>query len=109
MWICETLVDGLPLIASHTGGTPELVKEGKTGLLYSAGDLNELTECLVQLARDPERLYEMRVNAFARGRSYFTPANFIAQTLEVYRALLDDGVTGVANADGHNTGLTTRS
>ncbi|MGL6096764.1 MAG: glycosyltransferase, partial [Fimbriiglobus sp.] len=34
VWVCETLVDGLPLIASATGGTPELVADGETGLLF---------------------------------------------------------------------------
>jgi glycosyltransferase involved in cell wall biosynthesis len=87
LWVCETLVDGLPLVASATGGTPELVEEGVTGLLYRAGDSADLSEKLIQLARDPQRLRKMRVAAFERGQRQFTLERFIRETLAAYASL----------------------
>lgn len=87
LWVCETLVDGLPLVASATGGTPELVEEGVTGLLYRADDAADLTEKLLSLARDPQRLCGMRAKAFERGNRYFSLDEFIRQTLVAYDSL----------------------
>jgi glycosyltransferase involved in cell wall biosynthesis len=87
LWVCETLVDGLPLIASATGGTPELVADGETGLLFRTDDVPDFTEKLVTLLRDPARLREMRARAFARGQQQFTLRHFINATLDAYRTL----------------------
>ena len=87
LWVCETLVDGLPLIASETGGTPELVEDGVTGLLYRGSDTADLSEKLIQLARDPGRLREMRIQAFARGNRCFTLERFIRETMAAYATL----------------------
>lgn len=87
LWVCETLVDGLPLVASATGGTPELVEDGVTGLLYRGGDQLDLTEKLIQLVRDPARLKGMRTKAFERGNKYFSLNEFIRQTLAAYETL----------------------
>ena len=87
LWVCETLVDGLPLVASATGGTPELVEDGVTGLLYRANDATDLTEKLLLLARDPQRLRGMRAKAFERGNRYFSLDEFIRQTLAAYDSL----------------------
>ncbi|HEX3599577.1 MAG TPA: glycosyltransferase family 4 protein [Lacipirellulaceae bacterium] len=87
LWVCETLVDGLPVIASATGGTPELVEDGVTGLLFRGGDAADLSEKLIQLARDPRRLGEMRVEAYARGNRSFTLDRFVRDTLSAYARL----------------------
>jgi glycosyltransferase involved in cell wall biosynthesis len=87
LWVCETLVDGLPLVASATGGTPELVEDGVTGLLYRGGDAADLTDKLLRLLREPHRLREMRTQAFARGQQCFTVDRFIRESLAAYRAL----------------------
>lgn len=89
LWVCETLVDGLPLIASDSGGTPELVQNGVTGLLFRAGDSRDLTEKLIQLARDPARLAAMRPATFQRGREHFSADRFARQSLEFYAAVAE--------------------
>jgi glycosyltransferase involved in cell wall biosynthesis len=43
-------VDGLPLIASASGGTPELVVDGETGLLFEPGNASDLAVKLTELA-----------------------------------------------------------
>jgi glycosyltransferase involved in cell wall biosynthesis len=87
LWVCETLVDGLPLVASATGGTPELVEDGVTGLLYPTDDVADLTEKLLQLVKDPARLRDMRAKAFVRGQEKFTLERFVATTMAAYRTL----------------------
>jgi glycosyltransferase involved in cell wall biosynthesis len=89
VWVCETLVDGLPLIASATGGTPELVKDGETGLLFEPGDSADLARKLITLAGNRDRLAAMRQAAFDRGQSHHLPTRFIDETFDAYRTLVD--------------------
>ncbi len=87
MWVCETLVDGLPLVASDSGGTPELVADGETGLLFRAGDVDDLTKKLLDIVADPARLDGMRSRAFERGQLHFTLDRFAQETLAAYDSL----------------------
>jgi len=87
MWVCEALVDGLPLLASASGGTPELVDDGVTGYLYRPGDVDELAQRLVELDRDREKLARMRPASFERGRQHFSVQRLLRETLEAYRWL----------------------
>jgi glycosyltransferase involved in cell wall biosynthesis len=87
LWVCETLVDGLPLVASSSGGTPELVADGETGLLYQAGDVEDLTEKLLEIVKNPARLDAMRDRAFERGQQLFTLDRFARETLAAYASL----------------------
>jgi glycosyltransferase involved in cell wall biosynthesis len=48
--LLESLANGKIVIASNTGGTPELIEEGKTGFLFTAGDIKMLTEKINKLA-----------------------------------------------------------
>lgn len=88
VWVCETLVDGLPLVAANNGGTPELVEEDATGLLFAPGDQGDLLAKLLLLADNPARLAAMRPAAFARGRAHFTTERMIAATLEAYQSAI---------------------
>ena len=42
MVITEALSVGCPVIAPRIGGIPEMIREGENGLLYSAGDIDDL-------------------------------------------------------------------
>lgn len=89
LWVCETLVDGLPLIASANGGTPELVADGVTGLLYAPGSSDDLAKRLIELCHDRNRLAAMRREAFNRGTEQFTVQRFLDETLAAYRTLIN--------------------
>ncbi len=50
----EAMGRGLPIVASRVGGVPEIVDDGKDGLLFSSGDEESAAERLERLWRDPE-------------------------------------------------------
>lgn len=50
----EAMACGLPIVSSDIGGMPELLAHGG-GLVYSAGNVSELTEQLARLLADPRR------------------------------------------------------
>lgn len=50
----EAMGTGLPTIATTTGGTPEGVRHGETGLLIPPDDPQALADMVVRLMQDPE-------------------------------------------------------
>lgn len=53
--ISEAMCLGKPVIATRHGGIPELVDDGRTGLLVDEGDETALASAMVALAGDPAR------------------------------------------------------
>lgn len=45
---------GLPVIATHTGGLPEQIEHGRSGLLVSPGDSKELADAILFLLENPD-------------------------------------------------------
>jgi sugar transferase (PEP-CTERM/EpsH1 system associated) len=66
----EASVTGLAVVASRVGGLPELIDDGRTGLLVPVGDEGALAEALCGLLANPERARRMgqaaRERAIAR-------------------------------------------
>lgn len=102
MWVCEALTDGLPLLASANGGTPELLEEGVTGMLFRAGDAADLAKKLIELSGDPDRINVMRRAAFERSRTRLSVQRFIHETVDSYAVLdADERDRGSVETGGH--------
>jgi colanic acid/amylovoran biosynthesis glycosyltransferase len=50
--LMEAMAVGTPVIASRVAGIPELVEEGKSGLLFTPSDWSALAECIRRLLAD---------------------------------------------------------
>ena len=68
----EAAVFGKPSIGTTTGGIPEAIKDGETGLLVPPGDVQALKAALKELIVDDEKRRLMGKNAEENARSNFT-------------------------------------
>jgi D-inositol-3-phosphate glycosyltransferase len=50
----EAMASGLPVVGTQAGGTPEILEEGKLGLLFPPNDDVKLADALEKLYLDPE-------------------------------------------------------
>ena len=50
--LVEAMACGLPIIATRVGGIPEIVREGKDGLLVAPGNTEEMAEAFLKLLKD---------------------------------------------------------
>jgi glycosyltransferase involved in cell wall biosynthesis len=57
--IVEAMAAGKPVIASNTGGIPDLVKPGKTGFLVPPGDEKALADAILDLLNNSEKAKEL--------------------------------------------------
>ncbi len=55
----ESMILGRPVIGTNTGGTVELVDDGRNGFLYSPGDVGQLAERIAFLVDHPEKAKEL--------------------------------------------------
>jgi glycosyltransferase involved in cell wall biosynthesis len=84
-----SLLDAMALskatVASHTGGIPEVVSHGETGLLVQPRDARELASAISTLLKDPARREKMGRAGLERVKRIFTADEMIERTLAVYR------------------------
>lgn len=72
---------GLALLSSGVGGAAELVEDGRTGLLFRAGDGSHLAQQLLRLVRDPDLRRCLQAAGSQRVREQFS-VELAAQQLE---------------------------
>ena len=60
--VIESIINGTPVIGANLGGVPELLENGKTGILYNADDSDELTKIIAELWDASDKLQEMYEN-----------------------------------------------
>ena len=55
----EAMAAGLPIVATRVGGVPELIENGRYGLLVHSGDQQGLPQAMMTLAQDPKAARSM--------------------------------------------------
>ncbi|MHB8418167.1 MAG: glycosyltransferase family 4 protein [Myxococcales bacterium] len=87
--LLEAMACGIPVVAGSGGAADEVVRQGKTGLVVSPGDVAELARALARLLGDPAERLAFGEAARARVISRFTWAQRGPALLEFYRHVLD--------------------
>lgn len=85
----EAMLAGKPIIATASGGTRELIKNGKTGLLYKPGDHNELANKIQHLYENPEESAKLGTAALIWAEGRFGRVRYAKEMLD----LLDNVLT----------------
>lgn len=88
MSVLEAMAFGKPVVGSRMGGIPELVDDGKTGLLFDAGNAAQLCDHLDELMANPDRRREMGRQARLRAEREFSLEKHNAGLLNIYESLL---------------------
>jgi len=88
MVILEAFAYGKPVIGSRIGGIPELVESGQTGMLFEAGDANQLCECIEALWSNSSMISKLGQNARHKVESEFSPKSHYDKLITTYRDAL---------------------
>ena len=91
MVIAEAMAAGIPIVASNLCGIPDMVEDGKSGLLLNdPTDADELVNTLDQLLSNDELRHCQGESAKYRAEQLFHPTSVASQTIEVYKQAVFD-------------------
>ncbi|MFJ5759271.1 glycosyltransferase family 4 protein [Neobacillus sp. NPDC093182] len=94
--ICETFgrvtVEGmrnhLLVIGSNTGGTPEIIEDEKTGLLYEQGNPQDLADKIEKVYKDREFMNRVAEAGYYHSQKYFTAEKNVKEIFQVLKSVL---------------------
>jgi|WetSurMetagenome_2_1015567.scaffolds.fasta_scaffold08990_3 glycosyltransferase involved in cell wall biosynthesis len=86
--VIEAMACGLPIIATKVGGIPDLVSDGINGVLIEAGSIDQLTEAIENVCRNPELRLQMQKNSFQMAFEKFDIEKIVPQLVNIYTSTL---------------------
>ena len=86
--VLEAMACGTPVVGFNVGGIPEMVDEGKTGLLVQRGDVQKLARAIEFLLDHEEERGTMAAQARKRAEKRFSREAQVQRYLELYSRLL---------------------
>ena len=85
--ILEAMSYKLPVISTPVGGIPEVIEDGKNGILFTPGDKEALYQAIDKLHTDKIQRKSMGELSYSKVQSYF-PDNVSEKLENIYKELL---------------------
>ena len=82
----ESEMYGTPVIGANMGGIPELIQNGKTGLLFERADVNDLRSKVMELWNNPDKLEEMTRNC--KNIDFDTNKEYCEKIEKIYKEVI---------------------
>ena len=85
--ILESYSYGVCVIATSTGGTPEIVDDGKTGFLFNPGDKKRFKEIVERIIDYPMLVDDFRINCLNKAKG-FSLNNHLDEYVDLYESVI---------------------
>ncbi len=97
----EAMACSVPVVATETGGLPEVVEQGKTGLLVPVGDTEALSESMATLLGQPALHAQMAARSREKAEKY-SPENIVPRYEAFYQGVFS--ALGLQGSTGNPPG-----
>lgn len=85
--LMEAMARGVPVISTRHGGIPELIEDGRSGLLVPERDSTSLAEAVLRVLTDADLRERLSIGALAKVASDFNRSRQFLRLLDHYRSL----------------------
>lgn len=85
--LIEALLRGLPVVASDSGGIPDVVEDGVGGLLVAPGDVDALAGAIHRLSGDRRLAGRLAAQGRERVLDHFSWARITGELIDLYQAV----------------------
>lgn len=92
--VAEAFAQGVPTVASRVGGIPEIIEEGRTGLMFEREDADGLCACVESVLDDAGLAVRLSENAKAVAREKFSGQALATAYLAFYRDVVNGHAQG---------------
>jgi len=86
----EAMCAKIPVIGSNAGGTPEIILDRQTGLLYTPHDTKQLAQLVLWCADHPDAVSEMVENGYRRAKEHFTIEAAVRKIYSVISEVIEE-------------------
>ena len=83
--ILEAMILKKPIIATNSGGVPEIIKDGYNGLLVKEFSSDEIYEKVVSLYKNKEGRRRLGINAYNTAIKKFSPETETEEWYKIYK------------------------
>lgn len=87
--LLEAMAAGRAIVATRTGGVPDMIVDGESGRLVPSGDTTGLAEAIAALLADSAQREALGAAARARVRERYTLARMVSSIEALYTACLE--------------------
>jgi glycosyltransferase involved in cell wall biosynthesis len=84
----EAMASGVPVVASRTGGLPEVVPDGRAGYLLPPADTAGMADKVVSILADGELRRAMGAAGHAHALRHFSSTSVVPRFEQLYRRVL---------------------
>jgi glycosyltransferase involved in cell wall biosynthesis len=102
--LLEAMATGLPVVTTRIGGNPNLIDDGRTGLLVPAGEPRPLGDAIARLLASRDLAGRVATGARARALAEFGMKRMIEHMEALYRRALDRETTVAGAAPAGSRG-----
>jgi len=94
----ESFAVRVPVVVSDTGGLPEVVRHGKTGIVTQTGNPDSIAWGILEMLKNPDRAKQWSESAYQDLEARFSWNKLAQQTEAIYgRVLHEQGRSSAAN------------
>jgi glycosyltransferase involved in cell wall biosynthesis len=92
--ILDAMAAGKPVVASRTGGIPEIVEDGVTGLLVPPGDAAALAAAVTRILKEPDLAESLAHQGLGKVQESFSVGAMVEANIAIYRRLMEERAQG---------------
>ena len=87
--VLEAMAYSCAVVASDTGGIPQMIEDGRTGILIEPKNTKSLAEGLSKVLEDADLCRRLGENAYKKVKAEFSIEKNMDKLLEIYRKVLE--------------------